>query len=321
MIEAKKGKVSLYVHNTKMVGDVAVCLCIDLSANGCCLNRLQCGWNCDSHPSDEEVTCVAYSMWLNVNNLLCGDPLAVKASKVGSTKCGAHNGRFFISWKTKGTLSGARKSVGLALKGLTPGKLYSTYSQVVRSIGSTPNRANFNWAAQEVLSAINKGVCVGVVGRINLGKTLALQKEKLEAMVNVVAKKLNPGDVKTPKIKPDVHSACDHTGSSIVKVSGWAAYVVKDYIMAKERGLVPLVCNKMLIIPAKESSWKSKSDKLKKNASSYVMARYAKVGSELGSVMAYLAMANGIVSCHDVKPLLRGAMTAAQVTAVIKDAL
>jgi len=321
MHEAKKGKVSLYVHRTKLAGDVACCIDIDLKVNGCCLNRLQSGWGCNSHLTGEEVACVAYSMWLRVNNLLCGDPVAVKASKVGSTKCGAHNGRFFISWKTKGNVSAARKSLGLALKGLTPGKLYSTYAEVERSLGSTPNRGNFNWAAQEVLSAVNSGVNCVVVGNINLGKTEADQKKKVEGMVAIIAKKLAPGDVKTPKSKPDGGEACKHDAASSVKVTGWAAYLVKDYIMAKVPGVVPVVCDREVLVPVKESSWKSKSAKLKKGADVYVKARYAKVKADLGPIMAYLALANGAVSGHDVKPLLRGETTSAQVLAAIKGAL
>lgn len=353
MLESKKGKVSLFVHRTKLAGDVAVCVDINLKVNGCCLNKLQCGWCCDAHPSGEEVTCVAYSMWLNVNNALCGDPLAVKGSKVSSTKCGGHNGRFFISWQTKGSLSGVRKSLGLAVKALTPGKLYSTYSQVVRSIGSSPNRANFNWAAQEVLSAVNSGVLCGVVGNITLGKTTTdthstakpkpkrksnlmarpaassdgpkpkpkkklSDQEKLDAMVSIIAKKLNPGDVSTPKTKPTDVTACDHKNMSMVSVTGWAAFVIKDYIVAKERGVVPLVCDRGLMVPVKESSWKIKSAKLKKNAAVYVKTRYVKVGYELGPIMAYLAIASGAVSCHCVKSLLRGVIKSDQVVSAIK---
>jgi len=314
MIEAKKGKVNLYVQHTKLAGDAAVCICFNMNINGCCLNRLVNGWSCDGYPSGSEEACVAYALYLNVNNLLCGDPVAMKASKVGSVKCGAHNSHFFISWKVKGTVSAVRKSLGIALKGLVPGKLYSAYSHCIRSIGGKVNRAAYNWAAQEILSAINSGVHCGVVGSVKVDKS------KVDKMVDVVAKKLNPGKVATPKTKPSEHKSCDHTGAEI-KVSGWAAYVVKDYIMSKARGVVPLICNKSLIVPIKESSWNALSDKLKKQAADHVKARYAKVGPELGKVMAYLAIANGAVSCADVKALLRGNITAAQVTSAIKGAL
>lgn len=348
MLESKKGKVSLFVHRTKLAGDVAVCVDINLKVNGCCLNKLQSGWCCDAHPSGEEVACVAYSMWLNVNNVLCGDPLAVKGSKVSSTRCGGHNGRFFISWQTKGSVSGVRKSLGLAVKALTPGKLYSTYSQVVRSIGSSPNRANFNWAAAQVLSAVNAGVCCGVVGNIALGKTMTdkhgpakpkrksnlvravstttkskpkkklSDQEKLDAMVAVVSKKLNPGDVSSPKTKPESNTTCEHKNVSVIKVNGWEAFVIKEYIMAKERGVVPIVCDRSLLVNVKESSWKPKAAKLKKNAVVYVKTRYAKVGYELGPVMAYSAIASGAVSCYDTKSLLRGVVKADQVVSAIK---
>jgi hypothetical protein len=322
MIESKSKNVSIFVTRTKIAGDVAVCVSINLKVNGCCLNKLKSGWCCNSHPAGEEVACTAYSTYLNVNNLLCGDPVAMKSTKVGSTKCGAHNGNFFISWKVKGTLSAVRKSIGIALKGLVPGKLYSTYTQVMRGIGSTPKRETFNWAAQEVLSSIKAGVHCGVVGNINLGKTTPEQKKKVDSLIETASKKLSPGDVKLPKKKPEGTDSCTHGNNvTTIKVNGWAAYVVKDYIMSKARGVAPLICDKEIIIPVKESSWKSMSEKLNKSASDHVKARYAKVGNELGPVMSYLAIASGSVSCVDIKPLLRGPITAAQVTSAIKSVL
>jgi hypothetical protein len=316
MIEAKKGNVNIYIQSTKLAGDVAVCICFDMNINSCCLNRLNCGWSyCDCNPSGIEEACVVYATYLNVNNLLCGDPVAMKSTKVGSTRCGSHNGHFFISWKVKGTVSAVRKSLGIALKGLVPSKLYSTYTHCARSVGCKVDRATFNWAADEVLKAIKSGVQCGVVGNIKA------DKEKVEKIVQIISKKLNPGTSATPKTKPSGHTQCDHKNVVDVKVSGWAAYVVKDYIMSKAKGVVPLICNKSLMIMMKQNSWDSLSSKLKIQSSDHIKARYGKVGPELGNVMAYLAISSGSVSCVDVKPLLQGIITAAQVTSVVKEAL
>lgn len=337
MIEAKKKNVSIFIQPTKLTGDVAVCLSMNLKVNGCCINKLYSGLSCKSHPSGLELSNVAYAMYLNVNHLLCGDPLAMKSSKVGNTVCGSHNGMFFISWKVKGTISAVRKSLGIALKGLTPGKLYSSYQQINRSlnltpkyeevdgeieevVGSAPNREEFNWAAQEIISSIkNNGVCCGVVGNINLGKTASEHGKKVDEMLDVLVKKLNPGEVSGKKTKPQDGKSCNHD-EAVIKVSGWSAYLLKDYIMAKARGVVPVICDKEIIVPVKKSSWDSLSSKLKAAASDYVKLRYSKVGKELGNVMAYLAISNGSVSCVDVKSLLKG-VTTEQVTSAIKSAL
>jgi len=320
MHEVKKGKVSLFIHRTKVAGDAAICLSLNLKVNSCCLNRLCNSWSCDKHPTGEELVCAAYAMYLNVNNLLSGDPVAMKSSKVGSTKCGSHNNRFFITWKVKGTVSAVRKSIGIALKGLVPGKLYSTYQQVVRSIGCKPNRAHFNYVAQEIMSAINSGVSCGVVGNVNLGKTSSDQKNKMNKMINVLVKKLKPGEVKTPKSKPLNGEKCDHQ-AVMLKVKGWAAYAVKDYVMSKAKGVVPLICNDCVMINMKSHNWESLRKKLKKSVTDHIKSRYGKVGSELGPVMAYLAIANSDVSCVDLKSLLTSKITPSQVSSACNLAL
>lgn len=315
MIEAKKKNINVYVQTTKLVADTAVCVSFSMNIDGCCLNRLDGCMPCNSNPVGIEQACVVYSIYLKVKNLLCGDPVAVKNSKVSSVCCGAHNGQFFITWSTKGTVSAVRKSLGIALKGLVPGKLYTTYRYCMRGIDGKPNRETFNYAANEVLMAINKDLHCGVVGNMKADKA------KVEKMVDVVSKKINPGDVATPRTKPSGHTPCEHENYTSIKVSGWATHVVKDYVMSKVIGLNPLICNKALMLPMKESDWKGRSLKLKKESSDFVKARYAKLGDDLSVVIAYMAITNGSVSCCDVKALLKSNITSAQVASTIKDSL
>ena len=133
------------------------------------MNRLNGSWYCDCLPSGAEEACAFYALYLNVRKALCGDPSAMKASKIADVSCGASNGHAFMSWQVKGTGSAVRKSLGIAVRALKPGSVYSAYQHCIRQIGGKPNRDNFNWAANEVLSAAKRGVMCGVIGKIKLG--------------------------------------------------------------------------------------------------------------------------------------------------------
>ncbi len=313
MIESKKGGLTIFVDHTKLVGDVSVGVCFSLACNGCAFNRLCGSSGCPSHcfPAGSEEAAMGYSLALAVRQSLCGDPLAVSKSKVGSVECVAHNGMFGINWKVKGTGSAIRKSIGLAIKALEPAKVFPAYSRCIKQLGGSPNKESFTYVAEAVAKDIKSNLVVGIVGNTKVDKAA------LDAMIEVVAKKHNTSMPKGSKSKPAEHTPCDHDSFTEVKVSGWSAAVLADYIRNKVKGLDPMLCDKFLLLPIKDAQWKTLSAKLKKGVKDFAKAKYDKVGNDLPAVFGYLTLASGQLCASDVKSAINNKLSASSIEAAI----
>lgn len=305
MFESKKGKVNVCVKTTNFLGDVAICLCFKLELNGCVMNRLKGAGHCDCLSKGCAEACAAYALYLAVADKLCGNPLAAKNSKVGRVDVGYHNGHLFFTWKMKGVVSHVRKALGVAVSALKPGSLYSLYSHCMRNVGGKANKEHFNNAANKIINGLNQGVDCCIVGKINMGKTASDSNTKVSDMAEKINKKLNPGSAGSPRSEYDDGKKCDHKTMTELNVSGWKAYVVRDYIMSKARGVEPLMCNKSLLVPMKSSSYEALKNRIKKQVDTFVNQKYSKLGEECGPVLAYLAIANSCLSCADSKQLCR----------------
>ena len=342
MLEAKAGGLSLFIAPTKLVGDVAVSVCFPMVVDGCALGKLStggqgCGGTC--YPAGSEEAALCYGLFLAVNQALCGDPVAVSKSKVGAVGCGAHNDMFFINWKTKGTASAVRKSIGMALKVLDPAKMFQVYSRCVRELGGVPKKESFAHVASAAASAVKNNLTVGVVGNINMNKAKPKpgakprpgadgkppkppsNKSKLEQMMDVLKKKHSVSSVDGSKSKPTDHTACDHSNQTEVKTSGWSSAVLSDYLNNKVKGLNPTLCNKVLLLPIKESAWETLAKKLKSGVKDYVAMKYTKLGDDLPQVFGYLAISSCKLCAGDVKSMLHNKLNASAVESAITKSL
>lgn len=317
MLEAKKGGLSLFMERTPLASDVAVSICFEANANNCILNRLNGGLTCISncYPKGAEEACVCYAMFLMVKGVLCGTPEASAKSKVSDVVCGHHDGQFSLSWKVKGTGSAVRKSLGLALKCLHPGKMFAIYSRLVKSLDMSPKRDTFDYVANELAESIRKDTCCGVIGNIKL------KKEILDKMMEVLPKKHSPSAVSGKKTKPSEHKPCDHSEWEEVKVSGWKMGIVKDFLSNKLMGVQLSPQDKGLLVVWPKKQFETAMDKMKKTAGDFVAAKYTKVGDELCNVMGYSLLANAVVCAHEVKALLKASLTPAVLTAALTSAL
>ncbi len=318
MLEAKAGGLSLFIAPTKLVGDVAVSVCFPMVVDGCALGKLStggqgCGGTC--YPAGSEEAALCYGLFLAVNQALCGDPVAVSKSKVGAVGCGAHNDMFFINWKTKGTASAVRKSIGMALKVLNPAKMFPVYSRCVRELGGVPKKESFAHVAAIAASAVKTNLSVGVVGNIKADKA------KLDGMMDVLKKKHSVSTVDGSKSKPADHTACDHSNHTEVKSSGWSSAVLSDYLNNKVKGLNPTLCNKVLLLPIKESAWETLAKKLKSGVKDYVAQKYTKLGDELPEVFGYLTISSNKLCAGDVKSMLHNKLNASAVESAITKSL
>lgn len=329
MLEGKAGGLSVYIAPTKLVGNVAVSMCFPMKVNGCALAKMgaggqDCGSVCYSDDGKEAFPCfptgteeaaVCYSLYLMVNQVLCGDPLAISRSKVSSVTCCGHNGFFSINWNVKGTVSAVRKSVGLALKVLNPAKMYPVYSRIIREAGGVPKKESFAYVANEAASAVKSSLLVGIVGNINA------DKEKLDGMLEVLKKKHSVAAVEGTKTKPSEHTECDHSNHTEVKTSGWASAVLSDYLRFKVRGLNPSLCDKHLLLPMKQSMYDTLAKKVKDGVKAYVAAKYTKLGDDLGVVFGYMTLSSGMLCACDVKTMVNAKVNASAVESAITKSL
>lgn len=316
MLEEKKGSVSAYIQPTKLVGDCGVSVSFKAKANGCCVCKLKACSMCNCFPAGSEEACLCYAMYIVVQDALCGSPAATAKSKVSKVECGTNGGDFSIAWRVKGTVSAVRKSLGIALKCLNPGKLYSIYVQCVKAAGGKPNREAFNYVAAELAASLKDGVQVGVIGNIKADSA------KLKAMLDVVSGKLSVGAIDGKKVKPSDHTACDHSAYAELKTDGWQAFVAKDYIDAKVRGLNVLLCDRYLLVHTKASQWDTLAKKVKKYVKDYVAAKYMRVNKDdLPAVLGYMMLSDAAVGSGDIKSMLKSGLTAASVEKAITDVL
>jgi len=309
MQDAKKSNLGVCVIPVAAVGDVAVCLSFKSKLNACCLARFKGGCEC-SAVSDEAAVC--YSLFLMVQSALCGDPLAAVKSKVSLVTCGAHDGEFNISWKVKGTMIAVRKSVGLALKCLSPARLYTQYSHAVKSVGGKPDRAAFESAAGDLGKAIKALVSVVVVGKIKV------TKELLSAALDVLVKKI---PAQSGGGSGSSSGKCEHDDKTELKVSGWQSFVVREFIGARLKGVNVQPMNGGLLIAMKPATWSTASGKLKSAVKDYVAARYGRVGDNLPEIMAYLMASAAAVCASDIHSVVKNKVKPADVERALSAAL
>jgi hypothetical protein len=109
-----------------------------------------------------------------------------------------------------------RKSIGMALSVLSPGRYYSTYAECMRQVKQRPNRNVFNYVADEITKQLKSEIMISVVGRIKL------DKKKLDDMLGVLVNKVDVRNVDGTKEKPTGHTECKAECCEI-KCSGWGS--------------------------------------------------------------------------------------------------
>jgi hypothetical protein len=321
MLEGKKSNLSIVIERCGYAPDVSVNVSFDAKLNSCC-GMCSCG----CFPQGVELSCLCHALAAVVHQNLCGTPLHIKKSKVASVTCGSANGKFYISYTTKGVASAVRKSLGIVLKCLVPEKVFSTYSRFIKQHGGSADRSVFNFVADEVTKSIKDKVQCLVVGNIKLEKkdpeTKKLVKAiDVDAMLDILHKKLDVSEVAGSKTNPSKsdHKACDHKESTELKVSGWHAAIIRDFINDKVKGVQPKICDKYLLIQLKGVQWETQAAKIKKYAKDFVASKYDSLGNDMCPLLAY-QMSNSI-SSMDICSMLKACPKASDLEKVITSVL
>lgn len=327
MIEVKKNGLTVFVEPTKLVGDVAIGISFPLNCNSCTFNRLCGSSSCactvsddgktsqQCFPSGSEESIIGYALCTAVRQILCGDPLAVSRSKVGSVECIAHNGNVGINWKIKGTGSAIRKSLGLAINVLDPIKMFPAYSRFMKQFGQKVDKDVFHYVADAASRSIKSSLIIGIVGNTKV------DKPTLEGILDVIIKKHDPTDVKVTKTKPSRHVPCDHSELTELKITGWQSAVFADYVRMKVKGLAVIPCNSNVLVTVKSAQWDTIRSKLKKGVSDYVQMKYARVGDNLVPIFSYLALSSVQLCSHDVRSAINDKLSNSSISAAINKGL
>lgn len=315
VLETSKGNLKLAVCSSKLVPDIVVSLSFASTMNGCFWNKL-CGnsHNPQGFPKGSEEAIIAYCLYSNVRAILAGDPQAIMKNKVASVGAGYSDGHFYICWRTKGTYSAARKSLGLALKGLTPSKMFSNYSTLVKSLGVSSSRNAFNAAANTLNKAIQASVHCLIVGNIKKP-----EQAVLDDFLSVVVKKLNPPEVEGDKKLDGDYSPCSMENLTEIKSKGWEALCLIDYIMSKVRGLPVYNYGDSVCVGLPAARWKTISNKLAQHTKDY-SKKYSDA-QKMGVLAAYSGLANSQINCKTALELVKKGLSSADVEKALKSSL
>ena len=319
MLSTSKGPINLWACPTKAVPDTAVVISFDFSVNGCVLRDLCAGGcACACYPKGTEESVLAFSLLTHINEVLSGDPAAFAKSKVATVRGVGHNGMFALSWNTKGTVSGVRKSIGIALKNLAPQKLFPIYSRVMKECEAraghkgSASREVFTAVAADMISNM-KNINIGIIGNIKL------DKDSLADMLDVLVNKYEVPQISGDKEKPSGHKDCEHSGVDVA-ISGWQSFVFADFLKSKLRGLSVTICNKSLELGIKKSQWDTQASNLKPKVAEFVKLKYGKIKEGLGEIVAYIAVTNGELCGPDAKTMIN-ALTLESAKAAINKGL
>jgi hypothetical protein len=305
MIESKKNNLHLYISQTNKVGNVVVSIGFETNCSASTLRHLKSGCSCNCQTDEKkcfskgaECTSVCFSLYKVIQNKLAGTPLDVFKSKVGKVCCNFTQGVFYVFWDVQGTVSAVRKSLGMALSCIQPSKVYSIYQDCMRVLQHHSDRNVFNFAADELCKSINSKLVCAVVGKIKADDT------KLNAMLDVLSKKLSKLDCEGKKEKPAEYVECvsEHC---LVKCSGWASGVLRDYLNFKLKGITISTTDNGLCLNMKEARFDTMKSKLKEGVSDFMNAKFGKVKTDLYPILSYLLLSSGSLDPINVQKLLK----------------
>jgi hypothetical protein len=310
-MEAKLKNVEMVVGSSKKLPDIAIIAGISFKVNKHCLEKLQCHESSEKLYTGVESACIAYALLELVKEKMIGSPLEISKTRVSTVRCNALNGKFMVSWNTQGSFSMLRKTVGVFLSCLVPHKLYSKYAENCKLIGCKADRSVFNKLANDMSSAITKGVKITACGKIKI--TAPKLKDLLSKVVKKCPNQEQVKDTSTPPKHVDFSS-----DMPFVKASGIDAIVVADYISAKSGGMAVCVYDDKVYVYNK--SWATKRNALKKatRINDYVRQKYTALKDEFPCVLAYMAITRNYTDCCSVTKIVKSKPKSSDAGALLK---
>lgn len=295
-VKAENKQIKLTVRPYAKASDVVCVLTMELKADGCCVAKLGShASQCECFPQGSEEAVLGHCLALQVYRALCGSPAASAKSRVVQCEHHMFDNRLSFAWRTKGNGSAVRKSLGIVLRALKPGRCAADYAVAIKQVGGQMNREAFNYVADQAVKSLASGVNVVVVGKINL------TKEKAEDLIEVAGAKLAPGKVDGTKRAPTDHTDCSHPERTAYSATGIHAILLHQMIGAKEKGLPVIFCGRRLVLNIKPAQWETKRAKLKDSVSVYAKQVYNV--ADVGLMAAYTYASQGLCSASDVLQL------------------
>ena len=302
-LESKSKYLKMCVCSTGRVEGLVVSVAFNAKGASCdMLAAMKCQGRC--FPKGAEEAAVCYAIYENVKAVLIGNPRAYAKNKVSNITCGLLNGDFFINWHVKANFSAIGKTLKIVALLLTPAKYYSIYQRLVKSCGGNAHKDGFAAAANAIADSIKSGVNVAIVGKINIRDTKAAQ-QKLAEIGKAVDAKMSVESAGAGKKDAEYHEP-DYTGTTEVKVNGWAGLVLQSFIADKLRGYPVILCDKVLRVGVPEAQFNTQKNKLARMADDYVKQKYGSLDNDLGRIFAFNCMSLGMVGASDASTMCKG---------------
>lgn len=260
---------------------------------------------CDSLAPMSEYTALVYSVFDAVRDKLIGSPDAQMKSKTTCVSVGYCHGNFIISLVCQPSITGVRKSLGLALSKMDPSKLYPRYQKYMRLLGGKPNRDEFEH-------------CVGML-EINpnvlfCGK-MKITKDKLKAIQTVVEKKLPAGSKVGKGSKPESFSrTMGVTEYPTASADGTSSMFVLDFLDSIN---VPALFDGKSVVIYSKNKLPITSDKIDR----YTSSTFGKLKDKTNQVVIFSATARGILCFGHLKSLEGEKLTPSSIASMIKKSL
>lgn len=320
-MEAHHKNFSVIIGVTKKVADIAVAASVPIAGvSDSCLKKLKC--NCvdiQEIIKGSQEAAVCFALFETVRDKLSSSPLEVSKTRVSNISCNYIDGYFTIRWNCQGTVSNARKTIGLFLTVLHPEKLNTKYNDNIKLLsGKSGDKDEFIYCANKLIDGIKKHVQVSICGKINV------DKDKLAAMMDVLQKKIpkhesiGKGTVPSHEGESKEESKVEF---SFIASSGIASACLADYIRSNSGGMGVDVVNKGVIIYNK--SWPSKQKQLvdTRRIKDHVDKRYKRLDVDFANVFAYFITTQDYANSHTIQKVIKSKLSSDGLAAIIKDHL
>jgi hypothetical protein len=301
----KKKNIVLFVEPAKRSPDLIVSISIEFNSCNYCYKRLKN--NCVEEPSlvkGAEEAALAFALYEYIRDKLSGSSLEFYNNRVSAVDTYIIDNHLVINWKTQGTSTALRKTVGIALSCLSPSKLFTKYSQNIKFLsGQNGKKEEFNYLANLLSESIKKSVYIIAIGRINI------DEHKLQTIMDTIHRKV-PSIINIKDAKKPTHVSISRQ-YPVIKAKGLEAAIVADYIRNNSNGMSVEIGEAGVIVYSK--NWEAKHTQLKdeKRIKTYVEKKYIKLEAkeELNSIFAYFSLSNGYCTAQTAEKIIDSKLT------------
>lgn len=300
---------NLVIHRSPIAPSAAVSISFKAqNVNWFVLQKLKaerpCG--CAELAYSSEYTALVYSIYDSVRDKLIGTAGNQLKSKVNNVGCGMCHGNFIISFTCHNSVTGIRKSLGLAMSKMNPAKLYPRYQKYIRLLGGKPIRAEF----------LN---CVNAIGQIKPNVTVVTKSKitpetKAKVSETVIKKLYSFEKAGGSKVPASSNKEPGVTEFVYVTPSGFGIMFVIQFLDFLN---IPSIQADDKVIIFARSIPKIQPAKVDR----FVKMTFGKMADKLTNAALYSAISGSILCAGHIKSMIDAKITPAKISKILKDSL